>query len=236
MKKYLYYSPHILTLAGLGLSWLALMAIIENRIDAAVRYSLLVLAVDRADGTLARKFRVRERFPGTSGEILDIITDLVGLTFVPMVLFWKIGLFLEDTGVALALTASMAASWKYARKEGFLDKGYSIGAPPIFFSILLFYFLGLPPLYATGYAILLTGLVLSPIKYPITSLVTTHWKPGYKSITNYLTALFFIPVFVLLENAPAFIYWIMLSALLIQLTVYPLLLNFKIIKPGFNRN
>jgi hypothetical protein len=81
----------------------------------------------------------------------------------------------------------------------------------------------------------LIALVISPVKYPITSLVTTHWKPGYKSITNYLTAIFFVPVFILLENAPAPIYWVMLSVILVQLFIYPLLLNRGILKPVFDR-
>jgi len=236
MKKYLYYSPHLLTLAGLAFAALALMALLEGRYDATVRYSLLVLLVDRLDGTLARKLRVHDSFPGTSGEVLDIITDLVGLTFVPMMLFWRTGLFLQGTGVVLVIVAAMAASWKYSRKETFLKDGYSVGAPPIFFSLFLFYFLELSSVFATVYTAILILLVISPVKYPITSLVTTHWKPGYKSITNYLTVVFFLPVFILLKSAPLVIYWIMLIAILVQLTVYPLLLSRGIIKPVFDRN
>lgn len=235
MKRYVYYCPHVMTLLGLASAALAAMEIMLGHYSAAARYSLLVLAVDRIDGTMARKLKVKEKFPGTSGEILDIITDLVGLTFVPMMLFWKTGLFLEGTGAALVVGASVTASWKYSRKEGFLEKGYSIGAPPIYFSVFLFYFLGLPPVYPTIYTAVLILLVISPVRYPITSLVTTHWKPGYKSITNYLTALFFIPVFVLLRSAPPVIYWLMLTVICIQLFIYPVLLGMRIIKPVFDR-
>lgn len=236
MKKYLFYFPHVWTLTGLAFAALALMAILNGRYQSAARFCLLVLLVDRTDGTLARKLKVKDKFPGTSGETLDIITDLVGLTFVPMMLFWREGLFLPGFGAYLVVAASVAASWKYSRKEIFLSRGYSVGAPPIFFSVFLFYFLDLPPLYPTVYTTVLVGLCLSPIRYPITSLVTTHWKPGYKSITNYLTAIFFIPTFILLKSAPAVIYWAMLSALVVQLFVYPLLLGCGIIKPVFDRN
>lgn len=236
MKKQFYYAPHVVTLTGLGFAVLALMNILQSRFDAAARFSLLVLAVDRIDGTMARKFNVRERFPGTSGEVLDIITDLVGLTFVPMMLFWWTGLLQGVAGTVLAVAATVAASWKYARKEKFLLDGYSVGAPPIFFSVFLFYFLDLPSVYAMAYTAVLIVLVVSPIRYPITSLVTTHWKPGYKSVTNYLTAIFFIPVIILLENAPHAIYWVMLAVILVQLFVYPVLLRIGIIKPVFDRN
>lgn len=236
MKKYLYYFPHLWTLTGLAFAALALMSLFEGRYQSAARFCLLVLLVDRTDGTLARTLKVKEKFPGTSGEILDIITDLVGLTFVPMMLFWKEGLFLPGFGAFLVIAATVVASWKYSRKETFLFKGYSVGAPPIFFSLFLFYFLDLPAIYATIYTGILVGLCISPFRYPITSLVTTHWQPGYKSITNYLTAIFFVPTFILLNSAPPVIYWVMLSVVSLQLFVYPLLLSGGIIKPVFDRN
>jgi phosphatidylcholine synthase len=235
MHKALYSIPHIITLTGLALAALAAMAIIEDRFDAAARFSLMVYFVDRIDGTLARKLKVRERFPNMSGEVLDIITDLVGLTLVPMLLFWRSELFIPDAGPILVCAATAAASWKYSRKESFLQRGYSLGAPPIFFSVFLFYFLQLPPIYPTVYTIILIMLVVSPVKYPITGLVTTHWQPGYKSIEGYLTAVFFIPVFIMLGDAPAVIYWLMLINILIQLLVYPALLARGVIKPVFDR-
>jgi phosphatidylcholine synthase len=235
MKQYIYYSPHIITLAGLAFAAQALISVLEQHYISAARFCLLVLLVDRIDGTLARKLKVEEKFPGTSGEILDNITDLVGLTFVPMVLFWKEGIFLNGIGPHLLIATTVTASWKYSRKEHFLSEGFSIGAPPIFFSIFLFYFLELPPVYSTVYTIILVILCVSPIKFPITSLVTTHWKLGYKSITNYLNAAFFLPIFILLKSTPSIVFWIMLFVIGLQLFVYPLLLNFGIIKPVFDR-
>jgi len=235
VNKVLYSIPHVITLTGLAFAALAAVAVIEGRFDAAARFSLMVYFVDRIDGTLARKLKVREKFPNTSGEVLDIITDLVGLTFVPMLLFWRTGLFLPEAGLLLVCVATAAASWKYSRKESFLQRGYSIGAPPIFFSVFLFYFLHLPPVYPTVYTAILIISVVSPIKYPITGLVTTHWQPGYKSIEGYITAIFFFPVFIMLGDAPAAIYWLMLINILIQLFVYPALLARGVIKPVFDR-
>jgi phosphatidylserine synthase len=225
-----------LTLTGLAFAAMALMAIFEGGFDSAARFSLLVLLIDRFDGTLARKFELKKRLPEISGESLDMITDLVGLTFVPMMLFYRSGLFVPGVGQILVAAAAVTASFKYSRKENFLVNGYSVGAPPIFFSLFLFYFLKLPPIYPTLYAVLLIGLCLSSIRYPITCLVTTHWKFGYKSITNYLTTLFFIPVFIMLDSAPRVIYWIMLAQIGVQLLVYPALLGAGKIKPAFDRN
>jgi hypothetical protein len=120
-------------------------------------------------------------------------------------------------------------------KANLLKLGYSVGAPPIFVSIFLCYFLEVGPVPTTMYAIGLVVLVLLPVRFPITSLVTTHWQPGWQSITNYMLFLFAIPIMLWLKQAPKVIYWLLLANILIQLAIFPILLKTGIIKPGFNR-
>src|SRR5262249_7869874 len=110
-----------------------------------------------------------------------------------------------------------------------------IGAPPIFLSILLCYFLELGPVVSTLYAAGLILIVLVPIHFPITSLVTTHWQPGWQSITNYLVVLFVLPIFIWLRDAPKVIYWVLLVNIVLQLAVFPILLRAQVLRRGFNR-
>lgn len=226
---------HLWTLTGIAFAALALKATAEGNFDTAVRLLLGVLLVDFTDGTLARLLRVKERMPLISGEIIDYIHDLLGLTFTPMFFFWKVGLFLEPYGFALVVLATCAATLKYAMKANLLALGYSLGAPPIFLSIVLCYFLELGPTATTLYAVALIVLVLLPVPFPITSLVTTHWKPGWQSITNYLVFLAAVPVLIYLKDAPRILYWVLFLNVLCQLTVFPLLLRLGVIKPGFRR-
>ena len=226
---------HLWTLTGLAFAALALKATVEGDFNTAARLLIGVLLVDFTDGTLARLFKVKQRMPLISGEIIDYIHDLVGLTFVPMFFFWKTGLFLEPYGFPLVIAATLAATLKYSMKANLLELGYSIGAPPIFLSILLCYFLEIRPMATTIYTIGLIVLVLLPVRFPITSLVTTHWQPGWQSITNYMLFLFVIPMMLWLKQAPKVIYWLLLANILIQLAIFPILLKTGIIKRGFNR-
>ena len=226
---------HLWTLTGLAFAALALKATVEGDFNTAARLLIGVLLVDFTDGTLARLFKVKQRMPLISGEIIDYIHDLVGLSFVPMFFFWKTGLFLEPYGFPLVIAATLAATLKYSMKANLLELGYSIGAPPIFLSILLCYFLELGPAMTTIYAVGLIVFVLLPVRFPITSLVTTHWQPGWQSITNYMLFLFVIPIMLWLKQAPKVIYWLLLANILIQLAIFPILLKTGIIKPGFNR-
>jgi phosphatidylcholine synthase len=226
---------HLWTLTGLVFATWALKETIEGNLDPAARLLLAVLLVDFSDGTLARVLRVKERMPLISGEVIDYIHDLVGLTFVPMIFFWKAGLFLEPFGFPLAVAATLSATLKYGMKASVLRLGYSLGAPPIFFSIFLCYFLALGPLVSTLYASGLVLLVLLPVRFPITSLVTTHWQPGWQSLTNYLVALFALPIMVWLREAPRWLFWLLLANILLQVTLFPLLLKTGVLKPGFSR-
>lgn len=226
---------HLWTLAGLAFAMLAAQQILLGNLEAAVRWLLLVLVVDHTDGTLARRFKVADHVPIVSGETLDLITDVIGLTFVPMLFLWQAEVFLPGFGPALAIAAAVTCSMKYAMKANLLQAGTSRGAPPAFFSVLLFWFLDLPPVWATVYTAVLVVLCWSPIAYPITSLMTTHWKPGFRSAINYLSFGAIVPAMLWLQETPAVFFWPILLLMLFHLFVAPALMAVRIIQPGFRR-
>jgi phosphatidylcholine synthase len=232
-----YFLVHLWTLSGLAFSMGGLFALLRGHTDLAARLIFFPILIDFTDGTLARRFRVKERIPLISGEAIDMITDVISLTFVPMVFFWENGVFVPYAGAPLCLLAAMTCSLKYSMKENVLRQGYSLGSTPIFFSVFLFYFLGLDPLWATLYTAILILLCLVPVKYPITSLVTTHWRPGWKSVTNYATFIIFIPVMIWLEDTWPPVLWLMLFLILFQRYAYPVLMKLGIlVRPGFDRS
>lgn len=226
---------HLWTMAGLAFATLAAQSLLTGNPETAVRWLLLVLFVDHTDGTLARAFRVSTRIPEISGETLDLITDVVGLTFVPMLFLWMTGALLPGWGAPLTVAAAVTCSLKYSMKTQTLEAGWSHGAPPAFFSVLLFWFLDLPPVYATVYTAALVMVCWLPIRYPITSLITTHWKPGFESAINYLSFAAMGPAFVWLQDAPAILFWPILAVMLFQLFVAPLLMATGAIRSGFRR-
>jgi phosphatidylcholine synthase len=226
---------HLWTLAGLGFAMIATQRLLTGELEAAARWLLLILLVDHTDGTLARRFHIRRHIPRVSGEILDLVTDVVGLTFVPMLFCWQAGVFLPEWGGVIAVAAAVTCSFKYSMKANVLNQGYSLGAPPIFFSVLLFWLLGLPQIWATLYTVALILLCWLPIRYPITSLVTTHWKPGFESLTNYLAFIAMAPALIWLQDAPSLFYWPLLGLVVFQLFGSPVLLATGVLRPGFRR-
>lgn len=226
---------HLWTLAGLAFAMIAAQQLLLGHPDTALRWLLLVLLVDHTDGTMARAVNLRGRIPEVSGETLDLITDVIGLTFVPMLFCWRADVFLPGTGAALAVAAAATCSFKYSMKAGILEQGYSRGAPPVFFSVLLFWFLDLPQLWATLYTATLIALCWLPVRYPISSLVTTHWKLGFESLTNYFAFAAMVPALIWLREAPAAFFWVLLALMLFHLFGAPLLLATGVLRPGFRR-
>jgi phosphatidylserine synthase len=226
---------HLLTLSGLALAFGGMVLAAERHFDWAARLLLSILVIDHLDGTLARTLHVKEKIPQVSGETLDIVTDIIGLTVAPMFFFYQANVFLSELALPVCLAAVMTCSLKYAMKRQTLEQGYSLGAPPAYFSVFLFYFLKIPPVWTTIYVVGLFVLCLLPIRYPISSIVTTHWKPGWQSMTNYLSFLAMPFALFWLDRAPAAIYWVLLTNILVQLLVMPLLLAVKLIQPGFRR-
>ena len=110
-----------------------------------------------------------------------------------MIFCWRTDVFLTGWDVVLPVAAAATCSFKYSTKSRVLKDGYSLGAPPAFFSVLLFWLLELPQIWATAYTAALIVLCWLPVRYPITSLVTTHWKPGFASMINYASFLAMVP-------------------------------------------
>jgi phosphatidylcholine synthase len=226
---------HLWTLAGLAFAMRAAQLVVLGEFDAAARWILLVLVVDHTDGTLARAYQVKRHIPTVSGETLDLVTDVIGLNFVPMLFCWRAGVFAPGWGGALAVAAAITCSLKYSMKAKVLEEGTSRGAPPAFLSVLLFWLLGLPPLWATLYTSALIVLCWSPIRYPISSLVTTHWKPGFASLTNYLAFIAMAPALIQLRGAPSILFWPLLGLMLVHLFLSPVLMAAGVVRPGFRR-
>src|SRR5204863_4395245 len=77
------FAVHVLTACGAALCLLALLAASSADWARMFVWLGLALTVDAIDGTLARRFHVREILPRWSGDTLDLVVDYLGYVFVP---------------------------------------------------------------------------------------------------------------------------------------------------------
>ena len=85
------YGVHVFTALGVAASAWMMASIAEG--DYRTTFLLMVVAVviDAVDGTLARRFRVKEVCPEIDGRTLDDIVDYLNYTFIPFLLLCHAG-------------------------------------------------------------------------------------------------------------------------------------------------
>lgn len=100
---------HLFTMSGVAFAAFATLALIHDEIGWMWFWLFVALIVDGVDGTLARKFRVREVLPWFDGGILDIIIDYLTWTFLPAI-FMYTRLDMGPQSLAAVLTVLILAS------------------------------------------------------------------------------------------------------------------------------
>ncbi|HAA56906.1 MAG TPA: phosphatidylcholine synthase [Myxococcales bacterium] len=128
-QKALAWGVHFYTSTGIVWGILATMAITKGQYKWAYLWFTLAVIVDSSDGTLARKFRVKEVVPTVNGGTLDDIADYLNYTFLPLFLVWHAG-WLPEPGwlwVSFPLIASIFGFAHTGAKES--DAGFFRGFP-----------------------------------------------------------------------------------------------------------
>ena len=77
------FAVHVFTACGAACALLALMAAVGARWPQMFLWLGIALIIDGVDGTFARRLRVAELLPRWSGEVLDLVVDVVTYVFVP---------------------------------------------------------------------------------------------------------------------------------------------------------
>ncbi|HZE47786.1 MAG TPA: phosphatidylcholine synthase [Xanthobacteraceae bacterium] len=135
---------HVLTASGAALAFLALRAAIDSRWPAMFMWLGLALAVDAADGPLARYFRVRETLPRWSGETLDLVVDFVTYVFVPAYAIAASGLLLPPFDIAAGIVIVVTGALYFGDSHMKTPDNYFRGFPALW-NCAAFYLLLLRP-------------------------------------------------------------------------------------------
>ncbi|MCY1282952.1 Phosphatidylcholine synthase [compost metagenome] len=83
------WSVHAITASGVILALLALLALVDGRPQACLLWLGVALLVDGLDGTLARKFEVKEVLPQFDGTTLDLVIDYLTYVFIPAIFVYR---------------------------------------------------------------------------------------------------------------------------------------------------
>jgi phosphatidylcholine synthase len=177
------YLVHLYTASTLIFVVLALQWILMGEYRLALLAMGVTILIDATDGTLARKYRVKETAAGIDGTLLDNIVDFLSYVLLPMFFMMHAGMLLEPQALFVAFVM-FASAFGFSRTTAKLaNEGFFVGFPS-YWNIVVFYLylLQTPPEINTLLITLLALLVFVPVRFLYVSRLpkgrTLHYVLG----------------------------------------------------------
>jgi phosphatidylcholine synthase len=136
--RLLAWSAHAFTAMGCVVGFFALPAIARGDLRTAFLCLLGALAIDTADGTLARAAKVKEVLPDFDGKMLDYVFDFVNFVISPAFILYQGGLVDEPFAVPCVVAVLVASSYHYGNARAVTSDYYFVGFPA-FWNVVIFY-------------------------------------------------------------------------------------------------
>ncbi|HEU4322574.1 MAG TPA: hypothetical protein VFS21_05445 [Roseiflexaceae bacterium] len=158
---------HLYTASGAVLALLIVQAAVQGNAVQALWFGLIAMIIDGTDGTLARRFRVRETLPWFDGARLDDIVDYLTYVFAPVMLLLSGGYLPEGPGgMVLAALPLLASSYQFCRVDAKTDDHFFLGFPS-YWNVVAFYAITQQwsPTLTTVVLVVCSVLVFVPIRY-----------------------------------------------------------------------
>lgn len=160
------YLVHCFTACGAALGFAALLAAFDGRYSAMYAWLGAALAVDAADGALARRYKVEETAPHIDGVILDLVVDFLTYVVVPLVALWRSGLLWPPLASLVCCVVCAASALYFADRRIKTHDLWFRGFPAIW-NVLILYILMLQPgpLVCTLVIIVFACLMFAPVPF-----------------------------------------------------------------------
>lgn len=138
------FAVHVFTACGAACALLALIAAAGGKWPQMFLWLGTALVIDGADGTFARRLRVDEVLPRWSGDVLDLVVDVMNYVFVPAYALAAGGLLpaplAMPLGVLVVVTGSLYFADRYMKTADYYFRGF-----PAVWNVAAFYLFVLKP-------------------------------------------------------------------------------------------
>jgi phosphatidylcholine synthase len=160
------FGVHVLTASGAGLGLVALLAAVERRWALMFVWLGVALIVDAVDGALARRLAVARLLPRWSGDVLDLVVDILTYVFVPAYAIVTGGIVPEPIAVPLGLVIVMTGTLYFADTRMKSVDNYFLGFPGVWNAVAFYLFLLRPSPWLAALAVVaLAALTFVPLPF-----------------------------------------------------------------------
>lgn len=183
-EKLLAWGVHLYTASGLVAAAGMVFFIVRGDAEAfrwTIALMILATFIDATDGTLARRFRVKEFLPGFDGRRLDDIVDFQTYTSLPLLFVWRAEILPEHLSWWLLLPL-LSSAYGFSQSDAKTEDHYFLGFPSYWNVVAMYlYWLRLPVWLSLGLIVLFSALTFIPSLYLYTS-----YKGRFSRLTNWL--------------------------------------------------
>lgn len=197
-EKILAWCVHLYTALGLvAAAGMAFFIVRGNAAGFRWAIALMIAAtfIDATDGTLARRWRVKEVLPEFDGATLDNIVDFLNYTFLPLLFIWRAELLPGNLSWWLLLPL-WASAYGFSQSNAKTEDHFFLGFPSYWNVVAIYlYWLRLPAWLALAVIVLLALLTFVPSLY----LYTSH-QGRFSRLTNWLLAGWTVLLILIIAN------------------------------------
>lgn len=160
------FAVHVFTASGAAIALVALIAASERRWTFMFALLGVALLIDGIDGALARHFQVRDVLPRWSGDVLDLVVDILTYVFVPAYVLAVSDILPQLLRLPLAIVVVMTSVIYFADRKMKSEDNYFLGFPGVW-NIVVFYLflLQLNAYVAAGAVIMLAVATFVPLPF-----------------------------------------------------------------------
>jgi phosphatidylcholine synthase len=160
------FAVHIFTALGAACALLALIAAVRADWPAMFVWLGIALGIDGVDGTFARRLRVAEVLPRWSGDVLDLVVDILNYVFVPAYALAASGLLPQSLATALGALVVVTGSLYFADRRMKTSDYYFRGFPALW-NVAAFYLFLLKPTPWLGAFVVVALAVLTFVPFHV---------------------------------------------------------------------
>ena len=136
----------------------------------------IALIIDGVDGTFARRLRVAELLPRWSGDVLDLVVDILNYVFVPAYALATSGLLPDAAAIPLGIVIVVTGSLYFADRLMKTSDHYFRGFPAVWNVAAFYLFLLKPePWLSAALIAALAALTFMPF-HVLHPMRIAHWR------------------------------------------------------------
>jgi phosphatidylcholine synthase len=160
------FAVHVFTASGAACALLALIAAVRNDWTQMFVWLGIALFVDGVDGTFARRLHVAEVLPRWSGDVLDLVVDILNYVFVPAYAVVASGRVPPAVAIPLGILIVVTGSLYFADRLMKTSDYYFRGFPAVW-NVAVFYLFVLKPGPALATVSIATLAVLTFVPFHV---------------------------------------------------------------------